>query len=538
MRCIKNLHHPTDSTNQTPYKTTGELMRVIKPLLLALGFGLSVTAFAATQIQLDNNTSGAVINKNIYGQFAEHLGRGIYEGIWVGPDSTIANTKGWRNDVLAALKDLQVPLIRWPGGCFADEYHWRDGIGPRQQRPVKLNTNWGGVEEDNAVGTHEFFDLVELLGAEAYVNGNLGTGTPQEMAEWLEYMTAEGKSTLAELRRKNGRDKPFRVHYFAVGNEAWGCGGTMTPEYYSHLYKHYTTFLKTPATNTPKWIASGSYGEDTSWTDYLTTHVKQKMDAVSFHHYTLPTGEWDKKGAALKFPETEWISTIQRTLVMDSFISNNKKVMDKQDPDKKLGFYVDEWGTWYDVEPGENPGFLYQQNSLRDAIVAALNFHIFHRHADRVHMTNIAQMVNVLQAMILTDKEKMILTPTYHAYKMYVPFQDATAIPLKLSNVPDYRLADVTVPAISASAAKAKDGVIYLALVNVNPNKAEQADISLAGIQINSVSGQLLTADAMDSHNTFSQPNAIQPRAFSAQGKNGKLSLELPAKSILVVKLH
>jgi alpha-N-arabinofuranosidase len=513
-------------------------MRVIKPLLLALGFSLSATALAATQIQLDSSAKGAVINKNIYGQFAEHLGRGIYEGLWVGPDSKIANTKGFRNDVLAALKDLHVPLIRWPGGCFADEYHWRDGIGPRDKRPVKVNTNWGGVEEDNAVGTHEFFDLVELLGAEAYVNGNLGTGTPQEMAEWLEYMTAEGKSTLAELRRKNGRDKPFKVHYFAVGNEAWGCGGNMSVEYYTNLYKHYTTFLKTPANNTPKWIASGSHGDDTSWADYMTANIKQKMDAVSFHYYTLPTGQWDVKGAALQFPESEWISTMQRTLAMDTFITNNKKVMDKHDPEKKVGFYVDEWGTWFDVEKGDNPGFLYQQNSLRDAIVAALNFNIFHKHADRVHMTNIAQMVNVLQAMILTDKEKMILTPTYHAFKMYVPFQDATALPLKLSNVPQYKLGEFAIPAVSATAAKAKDGSVYLALVNANPNKAETTQINLDGIQINSVSGQLLTADAMDTHNTFAKPEAIKPIAFSAQGKNGKLSLDLPAKSILVVKVQ
>lgn len=513
-------------------------MRVIKPLLLALGFGLSTAALAATQIQLDSSAKGAVINKNIYGQFAEHLGRGIYEGLWVGPDSKIANTKGFRNDVLAALKDLHVPLIRWPGGCFADEYHWRDGVGPKDKRPVKLNTNWGGVEEDNAVGTHEFFDLVELLGAEAYVNGNLGTGTPQEMAEWLEYMTAEGKSTLAELRRKNGRDKPFKVDYFAVGNEAWGCGGNMSPEYYTNLYKQYTTFLKAPANNTPKWIASGSHSEDTSWAEYLTANVKQKMDAVSFHYYTLPTGEWDVKGAALQFPETEWISTMKRTLAMDGFITNNKAVMDKHDPEKKVGFYVDEWGTWFDVEKGDNPGFLYQQNSLRDAIVAALNFNIFHKHADRVHMTNIAQMVNVLQAMILTDKEKMILTPTYHAFKMYVPFQDATALPLTLSDVPEYSLGEMSVPAISATAAKAKDGHVYLALVNTNPNKAETADISLAGININSVSGQLLTADAMDAHNTFAKPEAIKPKAFSAKGKNGKLSLQLPAKSILVVKVQ
>ncbi len=517
-------------------------MRFIKPLAAAIGLCASSLAFANTQLSVDTAKPGPVINKNIYGQFAEHLGRGVYEGMWVGPESKIPNTRGWRNDVVGALKDLHVPLVRWPGGCFADEYHWRDGVGPRAQRPVKVNTNWGGVEENNAVGTHEFFDLAEQLGAETYVNGNLGTGTAQEMAEWLEYMTAEGKSTLAELRRKNGRDKPFRVHYFAIGNEAWGCGGNMTPEFYTNLYKQYASFLKAPEHNRPKMIASGGNDADMSWTDYISANVKPnwslRMDAISFHYYTLPTGEWKVKGAATGFPESEWISTLKQTLRMDGFIVENKKALDKNDPEKKYGFYVDEWGTWYDVEKGENPGFLYQQNSLRDAIVAALNFNIFHKHADRVHMTNIAQMVNVLQAMILTEKDKMILTPTYHAYKMYVPFQDATALQLELKDVPQYTLGKESVPAVSATAARGKDGKIYLALVNANPNKAESVDINLAGVKINSVIGQVLTAKAMDAHNTFAAPNAIKPEAYSAKATNGKLALELPAKSVVVVAVE
>jgi len=517
-------------------------MRVIKPLIAALGLSLSFTALADTQVSIDTTKSGPVINKNIYGQFAEHLGRGIYEGIWVGPKSKTPNTKGWRNDVVGALKDLQVPLVRWPGGCFADEYHWREGIGPRDKRPVRVNTNWGGVLEDNAVGTHEFFDLVEMLGADAYVNGNLGTGTPQEMAEWLEYMTSESKSTLAELRRKNGRDKPFRVHYFAIGNEAWGCGGNMTPEFYTHLYKQYASFLKTPKHNTPILIASGGHTEDTSWADHLTGNVKPnwglKMDAVSFHYYTLPKGDWTVKGAALKFPESEWMSTMVNTLKMDGFIINNKKVMDKNDPEKKVGFYVDEWGTWYDVTGDDDPGFLYQQNSLRDAIVAALNFNIFHKHADRVHMSIIAQMVNVLQAMILTEKDKMVLTPTYHAFKMYVPFQDATSLPLELKDVPKYTLGDVSIPAVSATAARAKDGKVYIALVNANPNKAETVDINLAGVKINGVSGKVLTAAGMDAHNTFAAPDTIKPVAYSAKAKNGKLALEIPAKAVVVVAVE
>jgi alpha-N-arabinofuranosidase len=518
-------------------------MRFIKPLAAAIGLCASTLVFANTQVSVDTTKPGPVINKNIYSQFTEHLGRGIYEGLWVGPESSIPNTRGFRNDVIDALKEIKVPLLRWPGGCFADEYHWRDGIGPRDQRMVRVNTNWGGVLEDNAVGTHEFFDLAEILGAETYINGNLGTGTPQEMAEWLEYMTSDSKSTLAELRRKNGRDKPFRVHYFAIGNEAWGCGGNMTPEVYANLYKQYASFLKTPKDNTPIMIASGGHTDDVSWADYLTANVKPnwalRMDAVSFHYYTLPNfNSWDKKGAALGFPEKEWMSTMVNTLKMDQFIINNKKVMDKNDPEKKVGFYVDEWGTWYDVTGDDDPGFLFQQNSIRDAIVAALNFNIFHKHADRVHMSIIAQMVNVLQAMILTDKEKMILTPTYHVFKMYVPFQDATSLPLQLKGVPKYQLGKDSIPAVSATAARAKDGKIYLALVNANPNKAETVSVSLAGVTINSVKGEVLTASGIDDHNTFSKPDLVKPAPYAASANNGKLSLELPAKSVVVVAVE
>jgi alpha-N-arabinofuranosidase len=517
-------------------------MRFVKPLVAAIALAASAAGYAATQVAVDTTKEGPVINKNIYSQFAEHLGRGIYEGIWVGPESPIPNTNGWRNDVIGALKELNVPLIRWPGGCFADEYHWRDGIGPRDQRMVRVNTNWGGVLEDNAVGTHEFFELAEMLGAEAYINGNLGTGTPQEMAEWLEYMTSDSKSTLAELRRKNGRDEPFRVHYFAIGNEAWGCGGNMTPEVYANLYKQYASFLKTPKDNTPIMIASGGHTDDTEWADYLTKHVKPnwalRMDAVSFHYYTLPTADWDKKGAALGFPESEWMSTMVNTLRMDQFIINNKKVMDKNDPEKKVGFYVDEWGTWYDVTGDDDPGFLYQQNSIRDAVVAALNLNIFHKHADRVHMSIIAQMVNVLQAMILTDKEKMLLTPTYHVYKMYVPFQDATSLPLELKKVPKYKLGKSSVPAVSATAARAKDGKVYVALVNVNPNQAETVELSLKGVNGKVLKGEMLTADKIDSHNTFANPNAVKPVPFTADLSGSNSSITLPAKSIVVVAVE
>lgn len=491
----------------------------------------------SVDISIDSKHPSYELNRNIYGQFMEHLGRGIYEGIWVGKDSSIPNKDGFRLDVLQALKELEVPLLRWPGGCFADEYHWRDGIGPRESRPKTVNSNWGGVIEDNAFGTHEFFELAEMLDAETYVNGNLGTGTPQEMAEWLHYMTSDADTTVVAERRANGRNKPFKVDYFAVGNEAWGCGGNMTPDYYSDLYKRYVGFLKAPADNSPKIIASGGTDVQTIWTQTLLENVEPswslKMDAISHHYYTLPTGKWDIKGNATGFAEDQWFSTLKNTLKIEDFIQANVAIMDKLDPDKKVGFYVDEWGTWYDVDKGTNPGFLYQQNTLRDAVLVGLNIHIFNRYADRVKMTNIAQMVNVLQAMILTDKEKMVLTPTYYAFKMHIPFQDATSIPVSLSSTPNYQFEGETIPAVSASAAKAKDGNTYLSLVNTRVD--QEIEINLTDIK--QVKGWVLTSDKMDAHNTFDKPQTIEPKEYSAKVKKGKTTLSIPAKSLIVVNL-
>lgn len=512
----------------------------MKKQLLALVATLTLAAQAADiKLVVNADQPGPVIHRNIYGQFAEHLGTGIYEGMWVGPESKIPNVRGWRKDVVAALKALKVPLVRWPGGCFADEYHWREGVGPRDKRPVKVNYNWGGVPENNAVGTHEFFDLVEQLGAEAYVNGNLGTGTPQEAAEWLEYMTAEGSSTLAQLRRKNGRDKPFRVHYFALGNESWGCGGNMRPDYYVDLYKHWASFFRTPENNRPLFIASGGHDGRTDWTEALIKGIQGvPMNAIAHHGYTLPTGKWEGKGAAVGFGEDQWISTLAHTQKIDEWVRKNTDVMDRHDPSKKVGFYFDEWGSWYDPEPGSNPGFLVQRNTLRDALLAALHFNVFHSHADRVKMSNVAQMVNVLQAMIQTSKDKLVLTPTYHAFALYTPFQDATSLPAKIENNPVYKVGATEMPGLSATAARGKDGKLYVGLVNANATQATELTLQVGAAAPKAIKGRLLTASAMDAQNELGKPAQVVPQAFEAQAVNGKLTLKLPAKSIVVVAVE
>ncbi len=497
-----------------------------------------------TAVTIHADRPGAVINKNVYGQFSEHLGSGIYGGIFVGEDSPIPNTRGFRNDVIAALKELKVPMVRWPGGCFADEYHWRDGIGPRDKRPIRINTNWGGVSENNAFGTHEFFDFVDMIGADAYVNANVGTGSPQEAARWLEYMTGEQDTTLVRERRANGRDKPWKVSIYAMGNETWGCGGNMRPEYYADLYNQYAAFMKTQPGAMPELLASGDHDDQTAFTTALMTHVRSRMDAISLHYYTILGPRWENKDTATGFTEAGWINTLANTLKMDGFIKKQDALLSDFEKarsgmqSRKMGLYVDEWGTWYKPEPGSNPGFLVQQNTLRDAVVAAANFNIFHKYADRVRMTAIAQTVNVLQAMILTDGPKMIRTPTYHVFHMYRPFQNAASLPLEI-RTGEYRYDQWSVPQVSASAAKAVDGSIVIGLANLDPRRTASVSAAIEGARISQITGEILTAEEMDAHNTFENPNALHPEVFTGAKMDGpRLEVTLPAKSVVVLKLQ
>jgi alpha-N-arabinofuranosidase len=508
-------------------------------LLAFVGTALAANP-VAVQLTIRADAPGPKIDAKIYGQFMEHLGRNVYEGIWVGENSTIPNTRGFRNDTLAALKNLKVPVLRWPGGCFADEYHWRDGIGERAKRPHRVNTHWGGVIEPNEFGTHEFFELAEMLGAKTYLAVNVGSGTVQEMAEWIEYITSPSESTLAKERRANGRDKPWKLDYVGVGNEPWGCGGDMTPQYYSDEYKKFALNIKTPRDNRPIEVASGPYGDGYEWTEVVMKNAVKHMGALALHYYTLPSGSFStpKKGPALTFNEADWIITLKQTLKIDEMIKKHVAIMDKYDPEKKVGLYVDEWGTWYDVEPGTNPGFLFQQNTMRDAVVAGLNLNVFHSHAERVHMSNIAQMINVLQAMILTDKEKMLLTPTYHVFEMYKPFMGTTLLPTELTT-PEYKLGEFSIPAVSVSAARGANNATVLALVNTQANQGARVTVKIEGGSAKKMTARVLTTTAMNEHNTFDKPNAVQPREFKgARLKGDTWTFELPAKAVVVATLN
>jgi len=489
------------------------------------------------RIVIDADRASGTVSRHIYGHFSEHLGRCIYEGYWVGEGSPIPNTRGIRNDTVAALKKLNIPNLRWPGGCFADEYHWRDGIGPREGRPSIVNTHWGGVTENNHFGTHEFLDLCSQLGCEPYICGNVGSGTVQELAQWVEYTTHPGGSPMSSERISNGAQQPWKVEYWGVGNENWGCGGNMRPEYYADLYRRYATYVRNFGGNKVYKIACGPNSADYEWTEVLMRRAGGFMDGLSLHYYTVPH-TWGNKGSALEFSEPEWFATMHATLKMDELLTRHSAIMDQHDPLKRVQLIVDEWGTWFDVEPGTNEGFLYQQNTLRDALVAVLNLHVFARHRERVHMANIAQTINVLQAMILTDGEKMLLTPTYHAFEMLKAHQDGEFLPLHA----DFDLisgedAKHEIPRGSASATR-KDGLITLSLANTHPNEPLQVLVDVRGAQVSQATARVLSHAELNAHNTFEAPETLAPQPLEATlGSDGALSLLLPAKSIAVVEL-
>ena len=521
--------------------------------LLLLSFALTLMSPIARATQtdtikltIDASKPGAKIDRNLFGQFAEHLGKGVYEGIWVGPDSKIPNTRGIRNDVVAALKAIRVPNVRWPGGCFADEYHWRKGIGP--QRVVTLNPNWGGVIEPNSFGTHEFMDFVDQIGAEAFLSVNGGSGTPQEAAEWLEYLTTSQQTTLSKERAANGHPSPHKIPFLGIGTESWDCGGNMSADYYLSQLKIYSRFVRNykpaqassdqmlkiavgPGANEPRFV---------EWTELIMKAWQNRqwswdLQGLSLHSYTVI--RWDNKFASVGFGETEYSQILKATLEMEDLVTRYSGIMDKYDPQKKIALVVDEWGAWYAPLPGSNPGFLVQQNSIRDAILATLNLNIFARHGERVRIANIAQMINVLQSMIMTDKEKMVLTPTYYVYKMYVPFQDATFVPVAF-NAGSYTHRDINLPRVDAIAAKDATGKLWLEITNLDPNQPIEIEATIAGYNGKSAAGETLTAPKVDSVNTFEAPNTVKPKPVSATVQGGKVTLKLEPKSVTVISIE
>ena len=495
------------------------------------------------EIIIQADQGAHTISRHIYGHFAEHLGRCIYGGFWVGDESPIPNTRGIRDDVVDALRTIRIPNLRWPGGCFADEYHWMDGIGPRAQRPAMINTHWGGVVENNHFGTHEFMDLCDQLACEPYICGNVGSGTVQEMQQWVEYLTFDGRSPMADLRRRNGREEPWPVMFWGVGNENWGCGGTMRAEYYADEYRRYQTYVRNFGANQLYKIACGPRNDDYHWTEVLMQRARDmrgnlRMHGLSLHYYT-PDIPFRQQHSATEFGEGEWIDILKTATRMDELITRHAAIMDHYDPGKQVGLIVDEWGTWFAVEPGTHPGFLYQQSSLRDALVAAMTLNIFNHHCERVTMANIAQTINVLQALILTEDggDRLVLTPTYHVFDLYKVHQDATLLPLDL-RCDDYTCGEHTMAGLSASASRDTAGSVHLSLCNVNPKQPAVLRCEVRGMPLDTVRGRILTAERMQAHHTFDAPAQVLPTDFAGATVDGnQVTLTLPAKAVVVLEL-
>lgn len=497
-----------------------------------------VYAQERTRINVMTNSPKEIISKDIYGHFAEHLGRCIYDGFWVDESMPVAKDDRIRLDIVEALKKINIPNLRWPGGCFADEYQWSDGIGPREKRPVTLNSHWGGVTEDNSFGTDEFLKLCSLLECEPYISANVGSGTPEQMRDWIEYLNYEGETTLTRKRKENGRNEPWKVSFWGVGNESWGCGGDMTPEYYADQFRRYQSYARNYSGNPIRKIACGPNNNDYNWMEVCMKRIPAYMMwGISLHYYTIPTGNWGNKGSATEFGEQEYFKTMQNCLVMDELLQKHTAIMDKYDPKRNVALCVDEWGIWTDVEPGTNPGFLYQQNSLRDALIAATTLNLFNNYSHRVRMANLAQTINVLQALILTDGPKMILTPTYHVFDLYKDHQNARYLPVQMSKK-EYRNGNEALPAINASASVREDGTVLLTLVNISSTDAIPVDITLDEGKMGRVSGEVLSASSFTAHNTFEKPHAVEPTKLTGvKVKDGVLSAVLPALSVVAIEV-
>jgi alpha-L-arabinofuranosidase len=506
-----------------------------RTILVAFLFFCAVGSRGQNRVVLNADLGRDTISRHIYGHFSEHLGKCIYGGYYVGEGNvTIPHTRGIRKDVVDALKKLKIPNLRWPGGCFADTYHWKDGIGPKAKRPSMINAWWGGVTEDNSFGTHEFLDLCAQLGTEPYITGNVGSGTVQEFAEWVQYVNLAGVGPMSALRKENGREKPWKVKFWGVGNEAWGCGGNMTAEHYVDVYRTFATFIPASAERGPLWrIASGAASGDYHWTEVLMRDIPRGLlEAIALHYYAT---DWNHKSSATGFTDAEYFDSMRRALRMEELVSRHASIMDRYDPEKKVALVVDEWGGWYDVEPGTNPAFLFQQNSMRDAMIAGITLNVFNNHADRVKMANLAQTVNVLQAVVLTDGERMIVTPTYHVMEMYTVHHDALMLPVDVKSGL-YTVGGKTLPAISASASRGIDGAVNVSLVNIDPGTSQEVVVDLRGGSYSSVTGRVLASGNMRDHNTFEAPEKVRPAGFTgARLKGSELRLQMPPCSVVVL---
>ncbi len=504
-------------------------------------------ASSATQrVSILADTEIGLIRPEFHGQFAEHLGSCVYGGLWVGKNSRIPNTNGYRKQAVDYLKELGVPVLRWPGGCYADDYHWRDGIGPVEGRPKRVNIWWGGYVEDGSFGTHEFIGLCRLLGSEPYLAGNVGSGTPEELEHWIEYCNQPSGSTLAEERAKNGSPEPFQVKYWGIGNENWGCGGNMRPEVYADHFRRFANYVKEYGGTRPFMIASGPNGNSVTWTrGFMDGLQGGRPNAIGMHYYE-GGGFVD---VATSFTVEHMNAQLAQYALVEEAIVQQRGILDGYGRGRRINLMVDEWGVWDKIpeEDEKRYGKLWMQSTMRSAVAAGLGLNVFNRQADKLYMCNIAQIVNVLQSMLLTDGpegEHCVRTTTYYAFSLFKPHRGKTSVRTETPDAtplpPFQRGAAVGPSPLSVSASKDKDsGQLVVTLVNPRADADWHIDGTIRGVTAKSATAQILHDPDLNAYNSFDQPDRLVPRSHPVRVEGGgRLIMDLPRLSVATVTIQ
>jgi alpha-L-arabinofuranosidase len=513
---------------------------------------------ADARIEVLLNEPLGSITADLYGHFVEHLGGVVYDGVWVGEKSTIANTGGIRQALVDHMRRLPPGPIRWPGGCFADSYDWRDGVGPRAARPRRTNFWEGamaklpdgpGKYDPNHFGTNDFVRLCRLVKSEPYIAANLRSLSAKDFYQWVEYCNSPaGSSTLAELRTAGGDRDPFRVRFWGVGNESWGCGGNFTPEEYATEYRRFTAWVPGYGVKLA-FIGSGPNSGDLGWTRRFLTKLTEKGEGAlngmwgwALHHYSWNTSrgattDWFAgKGDAVAFTNDEWYELLVEADKMDGLITGHWGVMGEIDRTHRVKLVVDEWGAWFKQGTEVDPAHLFgQQSTVRDALVSALTLDTFHRHADKVVMANVAQLVNCLQSLFLADEDRFVATPVFHVFEMYGAHVGGRAVRAECSapRISYERVKDKGSLWGLAGSASVKEKTLTLTVVNPHVTEARETEIAIRGASIASARATTISAPDIHAHNTFERPNEVQPkeeRTGAAQG--GVLVYRFPAASV------
>jgi alpha-N-arabinofuranosidase len=520
---------------------------------------------ADAQVEIFLDESKGTIAPEIYGQFTEHIGGVIYDGVWVGEQSRIPNRYGIRKELVERMNQIHVPILRWPGGCFADSYDWKDGIGPVAQRPkrtnfwevdpdaARLHGKGAQVIEPNEFGTNEFMRFCQLTKAEPYLAVNLRSQPALEFDHWVEYCNAPaGGTTLGDMRAKSGFTDPFNVRYWGVGNESWGCGGNFTPEEYASEFRRYTTWIPEFGVDL-QLIGAGPNGNDIDWThkffeQIVTDHPYHNphFKGWSIHHYAsdLSRGkphDWiTGKGDALKFEVVDWYEIMRECYRIEKIMSDQWAVMGQYDPEHQVKLVVDEYGPWYREGTELDPTHIFgQQVTVRDALATALTLDAFNRNCEKVSVATCAQLVNNLNALFLCHEDRFFATPNFYVFEMYAAHQGAQSLRAEFG-APDIHYdrdgKDTTFWGLNGSASR-KGRTVTLTMVNPSLSSPVDTQIALRGGDATAASGVVLNASDMHAHNTFDQPEAVKSASLAVSVSSGLLKVSIPPASVSKIEI-